>query len=105
MVCPKCQSPNVRRLRGYWEDLPAESPNRRRYAPPDAPNGQPLVALVAVVVGIALAVSGDVLPGLVVAAAGLLWGAAMRRRSTRYQGSLTAYDASRICLAEYYVFA
>ncbi|MGW7268751.1 hypothetical protein [Streptomyces sp. NPDC054842] len=63
------------------------------------------MAFVAVVAGIALAVSGDALLGLVVAAVGLLWGAAMRRRSTLYQGSLTTYNASRICLAEDYVFA
>ncbi|KAA0931976.1 hypothetical protein [Streptomyces apricus] len=105
MTCPKCRSSNVQRLRGYWEDLPAESPNRRRFAPPDEPGVQPVVALLAVIVGIAATVSGEVLAGLGITVAGLVWAAVLQRQVTAYRLSLAEYDASVICLAEYYVFA
>ncbi|MCX5598391.1 hypothetical protein OOK29_09600 [Streptomyces phaeochromogenes] len=95
----------MQKLRGYWEDLPAESPNRRRYGPPDEPSVQPVVALVAVIAGIAIAVSGAVLAGVGIAVAGLVWGAVMQRQVAEYRVELAVYNASVICLAEYYVFA
>jgi hypothetical protein len=104
MDCPICQATNVQRLRGYWEDLPMESPNKGRYAPPDAPNVQPWVALLAVGAGIWIAVTGAVLIGLGVAVAGLLWGAVMARQVAAYQAALEAYNAAVICLAGYHLF-
>ncbi|MDQ1039033.1 hypothetical protein QFZ75_005449 [Streptomyces sp. V3I8] len=104
MTCPKCRSSNVRRLRGYWEDLPVRSPNRRRFAPPHEPSVQPVVALLAVIVGIAATVSGETQAGPAITAAGLVWAAVLQRRVATYQRSLAEYDLSEICLAEYYVF-
>jgi hypothetical protein len=95
---------NVQQLRGYWESLPAESPHRWKYAPPDAPNVQPWVALLAVGAGIWIAVTGAVLIGLGVAVAGLLWGAVMARQQAAYQAALEAYNAAVICLAGYHLF-
>ena len=104
MQCPKCQSTNIKRLRGYWEDLPAESLNRGRYAPPDEPTGQPLLALLAVAAGIFVAVTSGVLIGLGIAVAGLLWGAFMVKQQREYEAELAEYDGSTICLAKYHVF-
>lgn len=99
-----CGEMNVRQLRGYWEDLPAESPNRDRYAPPDAPNVQPWMALVAMAAGIWVALSDAVLVGLGIVAAGLVWGVVMQRQVSAYRADLADYNASTICLVGYHVF-
>lgn len=99
-----CKAVNVQQLRGYWESLPIESPHRGKYAPPDEPNVQPWVALLGVAGGIALAVTGMVLIGLLVAVGGLGWGAVMQRQMAAYRERLAAYNASTICLAGYHLF-
>lgn len=104
MECPLCKAVNIQQLRGYWESLPAESPHRGKYAPPDAPDVQPWIALLAVAGGIALAVSGAVLIGLLVAVGGLGWGAVMQRQVAAFQADLAEYNASTICLVGYHVF-
>lgn len=104
MDCPLCHATNIQQLRGYWEDLPAESPNKGRYAPPDEPNVQVWWALLAVAAGIWVAVTGAVLIGLGIAVAGLLWGAFMGRQMSEYQAALAEYNAATICLVKYHVF-
>ena len=104
MACPKCGESNIKQLRGYWEDLPVESPNKGRYAPPEEPTGQPLFALLAVVAGIFVAVTGAVLVGLGIAVAGLLWGAFMVRQQREFEAALEEYDSATICLVKYHVF-
>lgn len=104
MGCPVCQASNIQQLRGYWESLPTESPHRGKYAPPDAPNVQPWVALVAVGAGLWLAVTGAVLLGLGAAVAGLLWGAVMSRQAAAYRGALAEYNGATICLVGYHIF-
>ena len=104
MQCPMCKSVHVQQLRGYWQDLPAESPNKWKYAPPDEPPGEVWWALLAVAGGIFIAVTTAVLIGLGVAVAGLLWGAFMGRQMAAYQADLAAYDAATICLAGYHLF-
>ncbi|NUS89384.1 MAG: hypothetical protein HOY75_43465 [Streptomyces sp.] len=65
---------------------------------------QPWVALLAVVGGIALAVTGMVLIGLLVAVGGLAWGAVMQRQLSEYRDRLKDYNAATICLAGYHLF-
>jgi hypothetical protein len=66
---------------------------------------QPVVALLAVVIGIAATMSGEVLTGPAITAAGLAWTAVLQQRAEAYRRSLTAYDTSTICLTEHHVFA
>ena len=104
MQCPMCSSVNVQQLRGYWEQLPAESPHRGRYAPPDEVDVKIWAALLAVVAGIWVAATGEALVGLLVVAGGLVWGAVMVGQQRAYEASLAAYNGSVICLAQYHVF-
>jgi hypothetical protein len=104
LTCPLCQATNIQQLRGYWESLPAESPHRGKYAPPDAPDVQPWIALLAVCAGIWVLVTGAVLIGLGIAVAGLLWGGFMQRQVAEYRATLAAYNASTICLVKYHIF-
>lgn len=99
MQCPKCSSPNVEKLAHYWQSLPAESPLRGTYAPPAEVASQAWIALLAVVGGIAIAVSGTVLFGLLVALGGLLFGAFNHANVERYRGAMAQWTAARICLA------
>ncbi len=62
-------------------------------------------ALVAVVAGVWLAMSGAVLVGLLVVVGGLVWGAVLVGRRRAYEMALVAYNRSVICLAGYHVFA
>ena len=104
MDCPLCHATHIQQLRGYWESLPAESPHRGKYAPPDAPDVQPWVALLALGAGIWLLVAGAVLIGLLVAVAGLVWGAFMAGQQRKFEADLATYNASTICLASYHIF-
>lgn len=104
MDCPHCHATNIQQLRGYWESLPSESPHRDKYAPPDAPDVQPWIALLGVGGGIALAVSGAVLVGLLVTVGALLWGVVMQRQMSAFQAELAKYNKSIICLAGYHIF-
>jgi hypothetical protein len=104
MDCPLCHATNIQLLRGYWESLPAESPHRGKYAPPDAPDVQPWIALVALGAGIWLLVTGAILIGLLVAVAGLVWGAFMAGQQRKFEADLATYNASTICLASYHIF-
>lgn len=99
MQCPKCSSPNVERLAHYWQSLPAESPLRDRYRPPDEVPSQAWIALLAAVGGIAVAVSGAIVFGLLVALGGLLFGAFNHASVERYRSALADWTAARICLA------
>lgn len=105
MDCPVCKSVNVQQLRGYWEQLPAESPHRWRYAPPDEVDVKIWAALLAVGAGVWVAVTGAVLAGLLVVVGGLLWGAIMVGQQRAYEAALAAYNSATICLAGYHVFA
>ena len=104
MGCPLCGEMNIQQLRGYWEQLPAESPHRKKYAPPDAPDVQPWVALLAIGAGIWLLVTGAVLIGLGVAVAGLVWGAFMAGQQRKFEADLATYNAATICLVKYHIF-
>lgn len=104
MDCPLCHATNIQQLRGYWESLPAESPHRGKYAPPDKPNAQAWWALIALGVGIWVMVTGAVLIGLLIAVAGLIWGAFMAGQQRAYETDLATYNASTICLVKYHVF-
>ena len=104
MDCPFCHATNIQLLRGYWESLPAESPHRGTYAPPDAPDVQPWIALLALGAGIWLLVTGAILIGLLVAVAGLVWGAFMAGQQRKFEADLATYNASTICLVRYHIF-
>ncbi|GHD70345.1 hypothetical protein GCM10010317_077480 [Streptomyces mirabilis] len=91
-------------LRGYWADLPAESTNRGRYAPPDEPDVRQWLGVLAIVVGIWVATTGSVGMGLLIALGGLLWGAWMAAQVQRYRVALEVYNVSLICLAQYHTF-
>lgn len=104
MECPQCKSTHVQQLRGYWEDLPAESPNRGRYAPPDEPDVRQWLGVLAVLAGVYIAATGSVGMGLLIALAGLLWGAWMAAQVQRYRVALEVYNGSLICLARYHLF-
>ncbi|WP_125214694.1 hypothetical protein [Streptomyces griseofuscus] len=100
ITCPSadCGSPNVADLPHFWHSLPAESPLKARYAPPEAAGASYWVALAAVVAGVALLVSGALL-GLLVAAAGAGWGALVHRRAAAAGERLADWESSRVCLA------
>lgn len=104
MDCPLCHATNIQQLRGYWESLPAESPHRDKYGPPNQPPGEVWWALLAVVAGIIIAVTGGILIGLGIAVAGLVWGAFMTGQQRAYEDDLAKYNASTICLVKYHVF-
>ncbi|QLJ01508.1 hypothetical protein HZZ00_11050 [Streptomyces sp. NEAU-sy36] len=95
---PKCGSPNVADLPHYWHSLPAESPLKARYAPPDAADASYWLALAAVVAGVVLLVSGSLL-GLLVAAAGVGWGVLVHQRAAGAAVQLADWESSRVCLA------
>ena len=101
LVCPspKCGSPNVADLPHYWQSLPSDSPLKAKYAPPPTVEGNYWIALAAVALGIVSVVSGSVLAGLLVAAAGLGWGAVVHRRVGDADASLADWNSSRVCLA------
>ncbi|MEU5496140.1 hypothetical protein [Streptomyces griseofuscus] len=100
IVCPssKCGSPNVADLPHFWHSLPAESPLKARYAPPETAGGNYWIAVAAVGAGIALLVSGSLL-GLLVAAAGVGWGVLVHRRAAGAAEDLADWESSRVCLA------
>lgn len=95
----------MQQLRGYWEDLPAESPNRRKHAPPNAVDPKFWAVLLLIAFGIFVAVTDGVLIGLGIVVAGLVWGAVGAGRVSAYQRDLSAYNGSLICLARYHTFA
>ena len=99
MKCPGCRSSNVERLAHYWQSLPAESPLRAKYAPPDAVEARYWVALLSVVAGIVFAASGAVLAGLLVAVGGMAFGAINHRQVKESQATLAEWNAAMICLA------
>ncbi|MEV0220844.1 hypothetical protein [Streptomyces sp. NPDC050704] len=99
MQCKTCSSTNIEKLAHYWQALPAESPLRVKYAPPSKVEARYWVALLAVAAGIAFAVSGEVLLGLLVAVGGLVWGAVMHAGVEAYQRSFAEWSTARICLA------
>ncbi|AVH59967.1 hypothetical protein C4B68_34000 [Streptomyces dengpaensis] len=86
-------------LAHYWKSLPAESPLRLRYAPPDEVDARYWVALLAVAAGIAFMTSGGILLGLLVAVGGLVYGAVMHAGVERYQAALADWQRAQICLA------
>jgi len=97
--CPQCGSPNIEQLAHYWHSLPAESTLRVRYAPPAKVPSQALIALLAVVAGIAITVSGSVLIGLLVAVGGLVFGAVNRAAVQRYELAMAEWSSAKLCLA------
>ena len=101
IVCPssKCGSPNVADLPHYWKSLPSESPLKAKYAPPAGPVGGYGVAVAAVALGIVALLSGTVIPGLLVAAGGVGWGALVYRRVAAAEAKLADWNSSRVCLA------
>ena len=99
MQCPTCSSPNVQKLDLYWKSLPAESPLREKYAPPDEVASQVLIALAATLAGIGVAVSGAVLLGLLVAVGGMVFGVVNHAGVERYRGQLAEWTATKLCLA------
>lgn len=104
MPCPRCGGTTVYRLRGYWEDLPAESPNKARLAPPNAPDVRQWLGVLMVVAGVYLAATSEVGYGLLVALGGLLWGVWMTAQVHRYRMTLAEYNASKICMENRHVF-
>ena len=103
MKCQVCGNGPVQQLRGYWQDLPGESPNKLRFAPPDVVETKFWAAALVVLGGVWVATS-TLLFGLLIALGGLLWGAYMAGQVKLYQTRLAEYDASKICLVEYHTF-
>lgn len=98
MECKTCSSVNIEKLSHYWQSLPAESPLRGRYAPPQAGDGRLWLPVLAVIVGIAFAVSGGVVLGLLVALGGAAWGAVMHQGQVEYETALAQWNRALICL-------
>ncbi|MFJ4785099.1 hypothetical protein [Streptomyces sp. NPDC088794] len=84
--------------------MPSESSHRGKYAPPDEPPGEVWWALLAVVFGIVVAVTGGILIGVGIAVVGLVWSAFMAGQQRTYEGELAKYNASTICLVKYHIF-
>jgi hypothetical protein len=99
MQCKSCSSTNVERLSHYWQSLPAESPLRVKYAPPGEVQANYWIALLATIGGIAVAVSGAVLLGLLATVGGLIYGVVMFQGVERYRASLAEWSAAQLCLA------
>jgi hypothetical protein len=93
LVCP-----NVADLPHYWASLPAESPLKGRDAPPARFEASYWAALAAVVLGIAVTVSGSLF-GLLLVADGAGWGALVHRRVAEAEARLADWTGSRVCLA------
>lgn len=94
----------MQQLRGYWQDLPAESPNKGKYAPPDEVDVRQWLGVLAIFFGIYVAATGSVGYGLLIVVVGLVWGIVMAARVRRYQEALGVYNASLICKAQYHLF-
>lgn len=103
MRCEICKGSSIRQLRGYWEDLPAESPNKVKFAPPEVVEAKFWAVALVVAVGVFVATS-SIWFGLLIALGGLLWGAWMSGQVKAYRMRLADYDASKICLVEYHTF-
>lgn len=99
MQCKTCSSSNVQRLSLFYWSLPAESPLRVTYAPPARVEANYWVALVAVVFGVGFVSSGEIPLGLVVAVAGLVWGAVKHAGVEAYRASMAEWSAAMFCLA------
>lgn len=84
------RSPNVEKLSHYWEALPAESMQRARYASPAVSQAPALLVLGALLGGVWIAWTGQVLWGLGVAVAALVWGVVA-------VGASIASQARRVC--------
>ncbi|GHJ04760.1 hypothetical protein TPA0906_66250 [Streptomyces olivaceus] len=100
IACPsvKCLSPNVADLPHYWASLPADSPLKGRYAPPEVPQASYWLPLAAVAVGVLLLVGGSLAGLLVIAGAGA-WGALAWRSAQQVEAKRTAWETSHVCLA------
>ncbi len=100
IACPsvKCLSPNVADLPHYWASLPTDSPLKGKYAPPEVPQASYWLALAAVAVGVLLLVGGS-LAGLLVVAAGAVWGVLVHRSAQQVEAKRTAWETSHVCLA------
>jgi hypothetical protein len=94
---------NVQLLRGYWQDLPAESPNKVKFAPPNVVEARYWAVALVVGAGVFVATS-EILLGLLIVVGGLVWGALMAQQVARYRIALAVYNASLICLAQYHTF-
>ncbi|MFE1853603.1 hypothetical protein ACFYYI_26610 [Streptomyces sp. NPDC002387] len=103
MRCEICKGSPVQQLRGYWEDLPAESPNRTKFAPPEVVEAKFWAVALVVVVGVFVAIS-SLWVGLLIALGGLLRGAWMSGQVKAYRMRLADYNARKICLVEYHTF-
>ena len=98
MACPGCRSPNVERLSHNWEALPAESPQRIRYAPPIVTQVRLLAVVAIVATGIWVAWTDSPLWGLGIAVGALLWGAAMTMSAIASQARKDAWLDTQLCL-------
>jgi len=98
MACPGCSSPNVERLSHYWEALPAESVQRARYAPPAVSQAPALLVLGALLGGVWIAWTGQVLWGLGVAAAALVWGVIAIGAAIASQARRDEWASTQLCL-------
>lgn len=101
MNCPssRCGSSNIQLLSHYVDSLPPGSPLRSEYARPSMPEGGFVGALAAVVIGVAMLLSGGGWAGVVVLAAGLVWGYVLWQRHAAADSARSAWANRRICLA------
>lgn len=99
MACPGCTSPNTEQLSHYWEALPAESPQRVRYAPPVVTQVRVLAVLAIVAVGAWIMFRDSALWGLAIAGGGLLWGVVMSVAAAASQAARGQWASTQLCLS------
>lgn len=102
MQCPgkDCGSSNVESLSHYWESLPGDSPLKGRYAPPAAPETRArLIGAGVAVLGVLLAVTGQVAGGLLVLLGGGVGAWMAHGRIVTAEADRAAWSRKLLCRA------
>jgi hypothetical protein len=101
MRCPsdKCASTNVQHLPNYWASLPSDSSLKKDLAEPAAVQGQYLLVLAVVGLGVYGIASGTVAGGLLILLVAGGWGAAMHRKVEESEAARASWAQELICLA------
>lgn len=101
MNCPSknCGSSNVQLLSLYVDGLAPGAPNRERFARPPVEGGGALPAVLLVLLGAGMLISGVILAGLAALLVGAGWGYVIYKKVEAADAAKTAWENTRVCLA------
>ena len=97
-ICPLCKRDDqTKSLSGHWNDLTPGSVHYARLKQPSEAEVRYLYALGVALLGVALLMTGAVLPGVVVLAGGIGWGVVMSRQVAVADGKRAVWARSKWC--------